>query len=148
MAILEYLSENYLSGAGLPNSTADRAIARSVSAEMHSSFFNIRNNLPMNCRRPLSTLSLPKETQEEVKRIANIWRQCREKYSNKGEWLFGEYSIADAMFAPVVLRFHTYGVKLDGLAQAYMQSVLQQPDIIEWIASGAAETAIIKSGEI
>lgn len=148
LAILEYLSENYLSGAGLPNSTTGRAIARSVSAEMHSSFFNVRNDLPMNCRRPLNTLPLSKETQEEVERIANIWRQCRETYGNKGEWLFGKYSIADAMFAPVVLRFNTYGVKLDGLAQAYMQSVLQQPDIIDWIASGVAETAIIESDEI
>ncbi|MDC9714658.1 MAG: glutathione S-transferase family protein [Gammaproteobacteria bacterium] len=143
LAILEYLSEQYLAGGGLPKSPDVRAISRSISAEMHSSFFNIRNDLPMNCRKPLVNIALSAETQTEVQRIATIWHQCRVQYGDAGEWLFGQYSIADAMFAPIVLRFHTYGVKLDGQAQAYMQSVLQQKHIIDWIAAGKEETEVI-----
>lgn len=148
LAILEYLSEHYLAGKGLPSQPNKRAIARCVSAEMHASFSKIRRYLPMNCRKPITPIELSQPIQVEVQRIKAIWQQCREQYGDGGDWLFGQYSIADAMFAPIVLRFNTYGIKLDGILQEYSQTVLNQPHIIEWIKDSKKETEIIASDEI
>ncbi|SMM98849.1 Glutathione S-transferase [uncultured Candidatus Thioglobus sp.] len=148
LAILEYLSEQYLASNGLPNDTNQRAIARSVSAEMHSSFFNIRNDLPMNCRKSFNNISLSAQTEKEIQRIKSIWQQCREKHGNSGDYLFGKYSIADAMFAPIVMRFNTYNIKLEGEAKKYSQTILNQQHIIEWVKSSKQEKEIIESGEI
>ena len=148
LAILEYLSEQYLDSRGLPSATNKKAVARSVSAEMHSSFFNIRNNLPMNCRKSFKSIPLSRQTEKDITRIKSIWQKCRNKYGNSGKWLFGKYSIADAMFAPVVLRFNTYNIKLEGVEREYSQTVLSQKNIIDWIKSSNKEKEIIASEEI
>lgn len=148
LSILEYLSERYLDNNGWPGDENARAFARSISCEMHSSFANVRKELPMNCRKKFHNIRLSAEAAREVERIKSLWRQCRSRYSTDGEWLFGKYSIADAMFAPIALRFVGYSIPLNGLEEAYVQSVLQQPCIIEWIEAGKAEKEVIVEDEI
>jgi glutathione S-transferase len=148
LAILEYLSETYLESAGWPNDTEARAIARSVSAEMHSSFISIRKELPMNCRRTFTGFASSANAQKDIQRIKDIWHKCRTEYGARGDWLFGDFSIADAMFAPVVLRFVTYGVELDDLEKAYVDTTLTNPHIIQWMEDGRQEKEIIEASEI
>lgn len=148
LSILEYLSEKYLESHGWPRDLKARAVARSVSCEMHSSFFNVRNELPMNCRKKFRNLKLSSEAEREIERITALWRQCRNQFGEEGEWLFGNYSIADAMFAPIALRFDGYSIPLEGVAEAYIQSVMQQPSILEWIEAGKVEKEIIEEDEI
>lgn len=148
LSILEYLSETYLQSRGWPASVKARAIARSISCEMHSSYFNMRSELPMNCRKSFRNIKLSPAAKREIDRIKSLWRQCRTEFGANGEWLFGDYSIADAMFAPVALRFAGYNIPLDSMEQAYVNSVLQQAYIIEWIEAGKAEKEIIEEDEI
>lgn len=148
LAILEYLSETRLHSSGWPADLKARAVARSVSCEMHSSFMNVRNEMPMNCRKRFENRVFSNEAQREVVRITDLWRQCREQFGAGGEWLFGEYSIADAMYAPVALRFYGYHIALGEIEQAYVDSVLRQPGIIEWMEAGRRETEIIAEDEV
>ena len=148
LAILEYISENYLESDGWPREVSARAMARSMSCEMHSSFFNVRNELPMNCRKKFQNIKLSSEAKSEIERIKALWQQCRTRFGTAGEWLFGEYSIADAMFAPIALRLSGYNIPLDGVEQAYVQSVLRQPCIVEWVAAGKIEKEVIGEDEI
>ncbi|MES9969235.1 MAG: glutathione S-transferase family protein [Candidatus Thiodiazotropha sp.] len=148
LSILEYVSEVYLNGKGWPYDRRARAVARSVSAEMHSSFMNIRNELPMNCRRENDTISISQEAEREIDRIKSVWVKCRREFGFTGQWLFGEYSIADAMFAPIVLRFISYNVSLIGVAKEYVDSVMQQPGINEWLEAANHETEIIQAYEL
>lgn len=148
LAILEYVSEKYLNSFGWPVDPDARAMARSVSCEIHSSFFNVRNELPMNCRKKFRNIRLSAEALHEIERIKDLWRQCRSRYGNNGEWLFGDYSIADAMYAPIALRFYGYTIPLDGAEAAYVESVLRQPCIIDWIEAGKAEKEVIEEDEI
>ncbi|WP_455220737.1 glutathione S-transferase family protein [Kaarinaea lacus] len=148
LSILEYLSERYLDNNGWPGDVNARAFARTISCEMHSSFFNVRKELPMNCRKKFHNIRLSAEAEREVERIKTLWRQCRSRYSADGEWLFGKYSIADAMFAPVALRFEGYSIPLNEVEEAYVQSVLKQPCIIEWIEAGKLEKEVIVEDEI
>ncbi len=148
LSILEYISEQYLSGNGWPVDAQARAVARSISSEMHSSFFNVRNELPMNCRKEFSGIQLSEGAEKEIERIKSLWNTCRNEYGGEGEWLFGNYSIADAMFAPVALRFSGYNIPLDGIEQEYVKSVLAHPAIIEWIEAGKLETEVIEEDEI
>jgi len=148
LAILEYLSETYLNDRGWPNDLDARALARSISSEMHSSFSNVRNELPMNCRKYFQNIRLSADAGREVERIKSLWRKSRMEFGQNGEWLFGEYSIADAMFAPIALRFNGYNISLDGVEKDYVQSVLNQPCIIEWIEAGKQEKEVIEQDEI
>jgi len=148
LSILEYISEQYLDSSGWPHEMSARAMARSISAEMHSSFVNVRNELPMNCRKKFSGIILSAEAKHEIERIQALWRQCRNDYGDDGEWLFGQYSIADAMYAPVALRFEGYGITLGDIEQAYVTSVVSQPSIIEWIEAGKVEKETIEEDEI
>lgn len=148
LAILEYISEKYLNSQGWPKEEKARAIARSVSAEMHSSFFNIRNNLPMNCRKENNKILISENTKKEILRMESIWENCLSLYGNSQGWLFGDYSIADAMFAPIVIRFHGYGINLGIVAKKYSQKVLEQKDIKQWIKDGKNEKEIIVEAEV
>ncbi len=148
LSILEYVSEQYLASNGWPQDPKARAVARSVSAEMHSSFVNVRNELPMNCRKKFQNIKLSSGAEREIERIKTLWTKCRTEFGGEGEWLFGKYSIADAMFAPVALRFEGYSIPLGTVETNYVQSVLQQPDVIEWIEAGKAEKEIIEADEI
>jgi glutathione S-transferase len=148
LSILEYLSEKYLESNGWPHEERARAIARSISSEMHSSFVNVRSELPMNCRKKLQNIKLSHEAEREIERIKSLWRKCRAEFGEKGEWLFGNYSIADAMYAPIALRFEGYSIPLEGVERAYVQSVSKQPSIVEWIEAGKVEREIIEENEI
>lgn len=148
LAIMEYVSETCLDSSGWPADPSVRAVARSVSCEMHSSFMNVRNEMPMNCRKRFKNIALTSEAQQEIERITALWRQCRAQYGSAGEWLFGEYSIADAMFAPVALRFYGYHIKLGKVEQAYVNSVLEQDCIKEWMEAGRQEVEILEEDEV
>jgi len=147
LSIMEYVSENYLDCRGWPQDVKARAIARSISAEMHSSFFGIRGALPMNCRKQFENFNLSAEVNTDIQRIKDIWYKCRTEYGANGDWLFGEYSIADAMFAPVVHRFNGYGVPLNELEQAYVQATLTSPHMVDWVAAGKQEKEVITEDE-
>lgn len=148
LAIMEYVSEQYLAGKGWPADVKARAVARSISAEMHSSFSHVRGEMPMNCRRKFSGITFSDDAQQEVQRIVHLWERCRNDYGQNGDWLFGEFSIADAMYAPIVLRFTGYDVPLSGTAETYVNTVLTHPAIQAWIEAGKQETEIIAEDEI
>ena len=148
LAIFEYLAEKYPDHNGWPNNSNARATARSVSAEMHSSFSALRNELPMNCRKKFINFTLSSKVLDDIERIKEVWRYCKKTYGQKGPWLFGEFCIADAMFAPVVIRFEGYGVPLEGLENDYVQTVINNTFLIEWIEAGKQEKEILEIAEV
>ncbi len=146
LAILEYLS-GLSSDQGLPVDSRARAAARALCAEMHSSFSTLRNELPMNCRRQPSPLLLSDACTADIDRIQALWQHANGFSDGMEHWLFGSFSIVDAMFAPVAIRFHGYCVPLEDSAAAYVGRLLQHPAIIEWIDAGSAESMIIEQEE-
>jgi glutathione S-transferase len=135
IAICQYLCE--LAGAGYPEARAARAVARAVSAEMHAGFSALRSQWPLNAcavgvRTPMTT-----ELAANIARVQALWSRCRGEFGESGPWLFGTYCIADAMFAPVVLRFRTYGAALESGAQQYQQTALADPYLQEWLLAAA-----------
>jgi len=143
LAICEYLAEQFPTLQWWPEDQTARAIARSVSAEMHSGFQNLRQNMPMNCRARLPGKGMSPEVQKDIDRITAIWQECRQRFGSGGNLLFGEFTIADAMFAPVVSRFLTYDVPLDPVSRAYAEAILALPTMQEWIKAGEAELETI-----
>lgn len=148
LAICEYLNETYLQGAAWPKQIQARAQARSVCAEMHSGFFAIRNQLPMNCRASNRRVTQTEELQHEITRVDQLWRALLSQYSERGPWLFGEFSIADCFYAPVALRFNTYGCHLSDESLEYVKRILQHPDIQQWMDSAKQEEAVIEMAEL
>lgn len=148
LAILEYISEKYSQTGGWPEDEKARAIARAVSAEMHSSFTRIRSEMPMNCRRRVEGLKLSGNALKEIERIKWIWNFCRDTYGTDGEWLFGKFTIADAMFAPIAIRFHGYCISLLDVEEQYVQSILSHSAIKEWVEAGSSEKEVLESGEV
>ena len=142
LAICEYLAEKYPEKQLWPALAAARAHARSVAAEMHSGFTNLRNQMPMNVRREIPGRARTPEVSAEVARIEAIWNECRRRHGPGGPFLFGAFSIADAMYAPVASRFRTYGVALGGAAAQYAGAIHALPAMKEWIAAAHAETEV------
>jgi glutathione S-transferase len=138
LAIAEYVNEAFLDGRGWPREAEPRAVARAVSAEMHSGFQALRNQLPLNCRKRAKHFVPGAEAKHDIERIAELWRECR-AHAGDGEFLFGAFSIADAMYAPVVLRFRTYGIALGDVERSYADAILAMPAILEWLAAAEAE---------
>jgi glutathione S-transferase len=147
LAICEYLAESFPEAALWPLDKAARAVARAVSAEMHSGFAALRGHLPMNVRSSFPNRGLTPEVQADVNRIAAIWRDCRKRFAPTGDFLFGEFTAADAMYAPVVSRFRTYRVELEEVSQAYVDAVWALPAMQEWSAAAKNEPMIIESAE-
>ena len=137
LAIIEYLHEKS-GGRAWPADAAQRAQARSISAEMHSGFSALREHWPMQATSRLDR-AMPPAGQKDIARIDALWQSCRARSGAAGPWLFGAYSAADAMYAPVVLRFHTYGATLSDVAAAYVRHVLADTALQEWIAGARAE---------
>lgn len=148
LAILEYMAEQHPDASGWPKDTRARAVARAVSAEMHSSFAALRGAMPMNCRKHFPGYAISDAVQLDIDRIASLWQHCKINYGAGGDWLFGEFSIADAMFAPVVIRLHGYDVSLDGVAGDYVQHVLANDHLQNWIEDGKHEMEIIEFDEV
>jgi glutathione S-transferase len=141
LAICEYLNER-VEGAAWPDDPDDRALARSISAEMHAGFPALREQWPMRAADTGLTVPLDEAARADVARVEAIWIDCRARCGAGGPWLFGErYSIADAMYAPVALRFNTYGAELSGAAQGYLQHVLDDPYLRAWIHGAREEIA-------
>ncbi len=137
LAICEYAAE--LTGRGLPSDRIARARARSVAAEMHSGFQALRNECPMNVRARNRSVALTPELRADIARIDEIWSECREEYGGGGSWLFGEFSMADAMFAPVLFRFQTYRTALSPASQAYLSHALADAALREWQDAASKE---------
>ncbi|RUR84100.1 glutathione S-transferase family protein [Chlorogloeopsis fritschii PCC 9212] len=147
LAICEYLAEEYPHLHWWPKDKSARAIARSISAEMHSGFQTLRQNMPMNCRAKLPGKGMAIGVQKDIDRITTIWQECRQKFGAGGDMLFGKFTIADAMFAPVVLRFVIYDVQLDDIARNYVETILKLPALQEWIKAAETEQEVIAAYE-
>jgi glutathione S-transferase len=141
LAIVEYANEA-AQGKGWPSDRAQRAHARAISAEMHSGFAALRERWPMKAAERHENHELTPAAAGDVARIEQIWTQCRERYGARGPWLFGEWSIADAMYAPVVLRFTTYGHDAGPAAAAYMKHVLDHTHLREWLTEARGEVSL------
>ncbi|GAC1344570.1 MAG: glutathione S-transferase family protein [Myxococcales bacterium] len=142
LAIGEYLHEKVSQARLWPLDPAARAVARSVSAEMHSGFADLRNHLPMRMRSVDKPRALLPGVSANVARITTLWADCRARFGAKagGPFLFGAFTIADAMYAPVVSRFRTYGVELAGPARDYAAAIWALPSLQEWFAAAQKET--------
>ena len=146
LAIGEYLAETH--PALWPEAPSARAQARSISAEMHSGFPNLRQHMSMNCRKRHPGKGRTPEVLEEIRRIVSMWGEYLERYAGNGEFLFGRFSIADAMYAPVVLRFRTYEVELPPVCRAYADAMLALSAMQEWLAAAEREVETIPAFEM
>jgi glutathione S-transferase len=146
LAICEYLAD--LHPGAWPAERAARTWARSISAEMHSGFAALRREMPMNVRARGRRVTPSEACRSDIARIQEIWRACRQTHAVGGPWLFGRFSIADAMFAPVATRFATYGVPCTEPEAGYMRTVLEDPALQPWLADAASETEVIASSEV
>jgi glutathione S-transferase len=147
LAICEYLSEHYLAGAGWPSDSLTRAQARSASAEMHSSFNALRAELPMNCRAS-RRVEIGPAALSDIARVEQIWTELRQRHATSGNWLFGQFSIADCMYAPLAARFNSYQPDLSSVCQDYVDSILQHPAVITWYRLAEEETEVLVSEEL
>jgi glutathione S-transferase len=143
LAIGEYLAELFPAARLWPEAQEARALARTVSAEMHAGFAALRRHLPMNLRSSFPNRGVTPEVQEDIDRIVALWRDCRRRFGAGGPYLFGASTIADAMYAPVVSRLRTYAVGLDADAQRYCDAVWAWPALQEWAAAAQREPMVI-----
>ena len=144
LAIIEYLAERYPDAGLWPQARAARAHARSISAEMHSGFAALRNECGMNLHRPVKAKPLSDAARADIARVQEIWIDCRTRYGAQGPFLFGAFSAADAMYAPVVHRFRTYAIDVAPLVKDYMTTMMALPAFAEWTDAGLAETIVIE----
>jgi glutathione S-transferase len=148
LAILEYLAEKFPAAGLWPENPAARAYARAVASEMHAGFVSLRRHLPMNVARPVKFRALDSGTVKDVARIDAIWRECRSKYGSGDPFLFGSFGAADAMFAPVVWRFHTYAAEVSSTALSYMRAMMALPSWDEWRDAARRETWVLAEDEV
>jgi glutathione S-transferase len=148
LAICEYVNDAFPEIRAWPHAPESRALARAVSAEMHSGFTALRGQMPMNVRASGRRVKTTPDAERDIARISELWRDCRSRSSSGGPFLFGEFSIADAMYAPVAFRFATYGVALGPVEAAYVESLRRLPAMMEWAAAAAAEKEVIADGEV
>ena len=146
LAICEYIADKVTDRSLWPERTDDRARARAMSAEMHSSFSELRESMPMNCRRTVSGYVPSLDVQIDINRIVQLFEDALQQ--SKGPWLFGNYTVADAMFAPVASRFKTYHINLPALSQGYVERTLDDPPMRDWYAAAKAENSVIEQHEI
>jgi glutathione S-transferase len=147
LAILEHLSDRFPAAGLWPSSQAARSLARSVSAEMHAGFQALRQHCTMNLWLPPRPREMPPEVLADMRRIETIWREARARYGRSGPFLFGAYGAADAMYAPVVARFHVYGLPVAADTRAYMDAVMALPAWVEWTAAAMQEPWIMRHNE-
>jgi glutathione S-transferase len=148
LAIIEYAAERFPQAQLWPEDRASRAHARSVSAEMHSGFLALRNECGMNLHRPVGAKALSADALADIARIQQSWAECRARYGKLGPYLFGAFSGADAMYAPVVHRFRTYAIEVTSEVRGYMDTVTVLPAFQEWTRAALAETLVIEKFEV
>jgi glutathione S-transferase len=147
LAIIEYAAERFPEVRLWPEDRAQRAHARSISAEMHSGFMALRNECGMNLHRPVGAITLSADARDNIARVQQIWTECRARYGRSGPFLFGAFSGADAMFAPVVHRFRSYAIAVTPVVRDYMDAMMSLPAFGEWTRAGLAETLVIEKFE-
>ena len=148
LSILEYLAEKFPSAGLWPRDAKARAHARTISSEMHAGFVPLRAQLPMNTWRPVKHRGLDAAASANVARIDAMWTDCRARFGGGGLFLFGAFGAADAMYAPVVWRFHTYAVEVGPAARAYMQAVMALPAWDEWRRAARQEPWVLPHDEL
>lgn len=140
LAICEYVAELFPEAGLLPSDPRARAVARSVMSEMHAGFPALRRDLPMDIHSKGIAAGQPsEEARQDIARVQQIWQDCRGRFGQDGDFLFGRFGIADCMYAPVATRFRTYRVALDPVSAAYVDAIYAHPAMQEWIAAAAAE---------
>lgn len=139
LAICEYAAETFALPGAWPMDPATRGWARAVATEMHAGFADLRKELPLACSRAPAEQPYSEKAAADIARVRAIWREARHKHRKYGEWLFGKFGIADAMYAPVAIRFHVYAVALDGPERDYVCSMLMHPAVAAWMEAAAAE---------
>jgi len=147
LAIAETVAERWPDRRLLPGEAAARSHARSISAEMHSGFVALREAMPMNCRAMGRKVTLTDAVMTDINRVIAIWADCRSRYGAGDGWLFENFSIADAMYAPVVFRFRTYGIVLPQAASRYPERVMKSKAIQNWLAASESETEVLEADE-
>jgi glutathione S-transferase len=148
LAICEYLADAFPAFELWPKDPTARAVARAVSAEMHSGFRALRQHLPMNVRSSFPGREITPDVQADINRVMAIWRDCRTRFGEgHGNFLFGNFTIADAMYAPVATRFRTYRIDLEREADAYCDTIMTLPAMQEWIAAARNEPMIVEQYE-
>ncbi|WP_324697038.1 glutathione S-transferase family protein [Novosphingobium aerophilum] len=147
LAIIDYLADKVGRDRFWPKDDAARAMARSMVAEMHSSYMALRRACPMNIRTRVQGVSLGEDVRADVVRILTLWAEARARFGKGGPFLFGTFSAADVIYAPVVSRFLTYGVGVPGFAQAYMQAMWEHEWMQQWINAAEAEDWVIEQYE-
>lgn len=154
LAVVEYLAERYPSARLWPAAAEARATARAASAEMHAGFQALRSQHPMNVRAAKPSHIRSAELEADIRRIMTLWRDCRQRFGSdketgrRGPFLFGAWTAADAFYAPVISRFVTYGVPVDGICRDYMDAVRETPMVAEWFAAAKAEPWTIQRFEV
>jgi glutathione S-transferase len=148
LAILEYLAEKFPAVGLWPKNAAARARARAIASEMHAGFAPLPRQLPMNVARPVKSRALDDDVAANVSRIDSIWSECRGKFGADGPFLFGPFGAADAMYAPVVWRFHTYAVDISATARSYMQAMMALPAWSEWREAARRESWVLPQDEV
>ncbi|WP_076071143.1 glutathione S-transferase [Sphingomonas montana] len=143
LAIVEHLAEHTGRDRFWPADPAARARARSIAAEMHSGYPDLRRDCGMNVRRRYAPSPLAPATQGDVDRVVALWTEARTRFGTGGDYLFGDYGAADLMFAPVATRFRTYAVPLPAIADRYVDALLAHPHVAEWIAAAHAEPWVL-----
>ena len=147
LAIIEFLADRVGREKYWPEDVKARGMARSMAAEMHSGFANLRRELPMNVRKSFPTRDLSNEVRNEINRILQLWAQARARFGGTGDYLFGDWCATDIMYAPVVTRFITYSIPVPRFAELYMKAVLSHPHVMEWIDKAQDEPWVIEQYE-
>ena len=148
LAIIEFLADRVGRDLYWPELEEARGMARSMAAEMHSGFANLRRELPMNVRKSYPPVELSDPVKDEIDRILQLWAQARARFGGTGMFLFGDWCAADMMYAPVVTRFITYAVPVPPFAGLYMKAVLSHPHVAEWIDKAQDEPWVIEEYEV
>jgi len=147
LAIIEWLADKTGRERFWPKDEVARGMARSMASEMHSSYDNLRREFPMNLRKQFPARDLPEPVEVEIKRILELWAEARARHGGGGPYLFGTFSAADIMFAPVVTRFVSYSVPVPRFAAAYMEAMLHHPWLQEWVEAAQDEPWVIEKYE-
>jgi glutathione S-transferase len=147
LAIIEFLADRYGSALYWPEDEGARGMARSMAAEMHSGFANLRRELPMNVRKSFAAKELEEPVRAEIDRILQLWAQARARFGGTGDFLFSDWCAVDMMYAPVVTRLITYSVAVPNFAGVYMKAVLSHPHVAEWIDKAQDEPWVIDQYE-
>lgn len=147
-AILEHLAERFPEKGVWPSDPVARAHARSLATEMHNGFGALRSVAPMNLWRPVEARSFPEEALQDVRRITRRWGEARARFGSGGDFLFGAFCAADAMYAPVATRLRTYAIEIDPVAAAYVEAIHAHPAFVAWKEAALKETGALAEDEV